>query len=75
MSVNINNLSSKELADLITEANKRKKLLAKRKPAGQVKAAVAKFLNNTGWTFEDLYGNLWDLLQYNHDTPYAPAAV
>ena len=56
MSVNINNLSSKELADLITEANKRKKLLAKRKPAGQVKAAVAKFLNNTGWTFEDLYG-------------------
>ncbi len=25
--------------------------------------------------FEDLYGNLWDLLQYNHDTPYAPAAV
>lgn len=22
--------------------------------------------------FEDLYGNLWDLLQYNGSTPYAP---
>lgn len=56
MSVNINNLSSKELADLIVEANKRKKVLAKRKPASQVKAAVAKFLKSTGWTFDELYG-------------------
>ena len=55
MSVNINNLSSKELADLIVEANKRKKVLAKRKPATQVKAAVAKFLKSTGWTFDELY--------------------
>ena len=56
MSVNINNLSSKELADLIAEANKRKKVLAKRKPAAQVKAAVAKFLKSTGWSFDELYG-------------------
>jgi len=55
MSVNINNLSSKELADLIVEANKRKKVLAKRKPATQVKTAVAKFLKSTGWTFDELY--------------------
>ena len=55
MSVNINNLSTKELADLIAEANKRKKVLAKRKPAAQVKAAVAKFLKSTGWTFDELY--------------------
>ena len=55
MSVNINNLSTKELADLIVEANKRKKVLAKRKPAAQVKAAVAKFLKSTGWTFDELY--------------------
>jgi len=55
MSVNINNLSTKELADLIVEANKRKKVLAKRKPASQVKAAVAKFLKSTGWTFDELY--------------------
>ena len=56
MSVNISNLSTKELADLIVEANKRKKVLAKRKPAAQVKAAVAKFLKSTGWTFDELYG-------------------
>ena len=56
MSVNINNLSSKELADLIVEANKRKKVLAKRKPAAQVKSAVAKFLKSTGWSFDELYG-------------------
>lgn len=56
MSMNIENLSTKELADLITRANKRKKLLAKRRPATQVKAAVAKFLKSTGWDFEELYG-------------------
>ena len=56
MSVNINNLSSRELADLIVEANKRKKVLAKRKPANQVKAAVSKFLKSTGWSFDELYG-------------------
>jgi catechol 2,3-dioxygenase-like lactoylglutathione lyase family enzyme len=25
--------------------------------------------------FEDLYGNRWDLLQYNGSTPYGPAAA
>lgn len=25
--------------------------------------------------FEDLYGNRWDLLQYNGSTPYVPAAA
>ena len=25
--------------------------------------------------FEDLYGNRWDLLQYNDSTPYVPVAV
>ncbi|MFT4178121.1 MAG: H-NS histone family protein [Thermomonas sp.] len=56
MSVNIEGLSSQQLAELIALASKRKKILAKRKPAAQVKAAVAKFLKNTGWTFEELYG-------------------
>lgn len=55
MSVNINGLTNKELTDLIIEANKRKKVLARRKPANQVKAAVAKFLKSTGWTFDELY--------------------
>ena len=56
MSVNLEGLSSKELAELISQANRRKKVLAKRKPANQVKAAVAKFLTSVGWTFEELYG-------------------
>lgn len=56
MSVNIETLSTKELSDLITKANQRKKVLAKRKPANQVKAAVAKFLKSVGWSFEELYG-------------------
>ena len=56
MSMNIENLSTKELADLISRASKRKKILAKRRPATQVKAAVAKFLKSTGWDFEELYG-------------------
>lgn len=56
MSMNIDGLSSQELADLIARASRRKKVLAKRKPASQVKAAVAKFLKSTGWTFDELYG-------------------
>ncbi|MES2859322.1 MAG: H-NS histone family protein [Pseudomonadota bacterium] len=56
MSVNIETLSTKELSDLIVKANQRKKVLAKRKPANQVKAAVAKFLKSVGWSFEELYG-------------------
>ena len=56
MSVNLEGLSSKELSELITKANQRKKVLAKRKPANQVKAAVAKFLTSVGWTFDELYG-------------------
>lgn len=56
MSVNLEGLSSKELAELISRANQRKKVLARRKPANQVKAAVAKFLKSTGWSFDELYG-------------------
>jgi DNA-binding protein H-NS len=56
MSVNLEGLSSKELAELISRASQRKKVLAKRKPAAQVRAAVAKFLKSVGWTFEELYG-------------------
>lgn len=56
MSVNIENLSPQQLADLISRANKRKKVLAKRKPANQVKASVSKLLKAAGWTFDELYG-------------------
>jgi DNA-binding protein H-NS len=75
MSVNINNLSTKELADLIAEANKRKKVLAKRKPAAQVKAAVAKFLKSTGWTFDELYGKSVAVKPVAAAATAAPAAA
>lgn len=56
MSLNIEQLSPQELAALIKRANSRRKALAKRKPAAQTKAAVAKLLKSAGWTFEELYG-------------------
>ena len=56
MSVNIESLSSKELAALITRANQRKKVLAKRKPPNQVKAAIANVLRDSGWSMGELYG-------------------
>lgn len=54
--MDITHLSQKELAELINAANKRKKVLAKRKPASAVKKAVNRFLLQNGWTFEELYG-------------------
>jgi DNA-binding protein H-NS len=56
MSLNIENLNPQELAALIKRANSRRKVLSKRKPAAQTKAAVAKVLKSAGWTFEELYG-------------------
>ena len=69
MSIALEHLSTKELAELISKANQRKKVLAKRKPASQVKAAVAKFLKSTGWTFDELYGRA------GAAKPAAPAAA
>jgi len=56
MSFDLEKLSPQELAALIARANKRRKLLAKRKPAAQVKAAIARVLKQHGWTFEELFG-------------------
>lgn len=56
MSVDIEHLSQQQLADLISRANKRKKVLAKRKPASQVKASVSRLLKAAGWSFDELYG-------------------
>ena len=72
MSLNIDGLSSKELAELISRANQRKKVLAKRKPANQVKAAVAKFLKSTGWTFDELYGKGGSAKPAPASSPAAP---
>ncbi len=56
MSVNLDQMSSQELAALIKHATTRKKILSKRKPANQAKAAVAKTLKAMGWTLEELFG-------------------
>ncbi len=55
--VDITTLNTKELADLIAQAQKRKRVLAKRKPIGQVRAAVNKVIRGSGYTFEELFGS------------------
>ena len=54
--MDINNLSQKELTDLISVANKRKKVLAKRKPIAQVRAAINRVVRGSGYTMEELFG-------------------
>ena len=54
--MDILNLNNKELADLIKEAQKRKRVLAKRKPINQVRASVNKIVRGSGYTFEELFG-------------------
>lgn len=56
--MDITKLSSKELADLISQAQKRKKVLAKRKPINQVRAQVNKIVRGSGYTFEELFGSV-----------------
>ncbi|WP_245979078.1 H-NS family nucleoid-associated regulatory protein [Solilutibacter pythonis] len=56
--MDITNLNSKELADLISQAQKRKKVLAKRKPINQVRASINKIVRTSGYTFEDLFGSV-----------------
>ena len=54
--VDINSLSTKELAELISQANKRKKVLAKRKPINQVRASINRIVRGSGYTMEELFG-------------------
>ncbi len=54
--MDINTLTTKELSDLISQASKRKKVLAKRKPINQVRAAVNRIVRTSGYTMEELFG-------------------
>lgn len=56
MSININALSAKELESLISQARKRKTTLNKRKPLAQVRARIARTIQNEGYTVEELFG-------------------
>lgn len=55
--MDINSLSAKELNELIVTANRRKRVLAKRKPIAKVRASIMSLIKSSGYTFEELYGN------------------
>ncbi len=56
MAINLEGLSAKELAALISDAKKRKTKLAKRKPIGVVRKKVSTLLRNEGYTVAELFG-------------------
>ncbi|MFC4726824.1 H-NS family nucleoid-associated regulatory protein [Coralloluteibacterium thermophilus] len=56
MAIDLQNLSAKELSELIALANKRKKTLSKRKPAATVRRQVEKVARAGGYTIAELYG-------------------
>ena len=56
MAIQLENLSTKQLGDLISQAKRRKTLLAKRKPAAGVKRQVLSLVKKAGYTLEELFG-------------------
>lgn len=56
MSIDLNNLSKKELDTLITKARKRKTALGKRKPAATVRRKVTAAAKAEGYTIGELFG-------------------
>lgn len=56
MAVKLENMSARELNSLITQAEKRKTLLKKRKPVGAVRKRVNKLLKDEGYSLEELFG-------------------
>ncbi len=56
MAIDLNDLSQKELATLITKAKRRKTALAKRKPITTVRARIRALAKSEGYTIEELFG-------------------
>ncbi|KAA2285340.1 H-NS family nucleoid-associated regulatory protein [Arenimonas fontis] len=56
MGINLEGLSAKELQALIAEADKRRKALAKRKPAATVRKKIVSLARAEGYTVEELFG-------------------
>jgi DNA-binding protein H-NS len=56
MGINLEGLSAKELQSLIAEANRRRKLLARRKPVATVRRKLAALAKAEGYTIEELFG-------------------
>ena len=57
MTIDINNLSAKELESLISQARKRKTTLNKRKPIAIVRKKIAQQVKNEGYTLAELFGD------------------
>ena len=55
MSIKLDGLSAKELEALITQANQRRKLLAKRKPVAVVRQKLAALARAEGYTLSELF--------------------
>jgi DNA-binding protein H-NS len=56
MSIDLSNLSAKELAALIRDAQKRKTVVAKRQPITKVRAQLAAAAKKAGYSIEELFG-------------------
>jgi len=56
MSIDLSGLSPKELASLITQAQKRQTVIAKRTPITKVRSRILKFAKSEGYTIEELFG-------------------
>lgn len=56
MSIDLNGLSAKELATLISQAEKQKKRLAKRRPVTAVRKQVLTFLKKEGYEVAEVFG-------------------
>jgi DNA-binding protein H-NS len=57
MSIDVNQLSAKELTALISKAKKRKTTLSKRKPIGVVRRKLTQQARNEGYTIAELFGS------------------
>lgn len=56
MTIDIDNLSARELDSLISKAKKRKTTLKKRKPAAIVRARLTALARTEGYTIAELFG-------------------
>ena len=56
MSINLDGLSAKELQALISQASKRRKTLAKRKPAATVRKKIVSLAKAEGYSIDELFG-------------------
>ena len=56
MSIDLRNLSAKELGALIEKAKQQQTRLAKRTPIATVRSKITKFAKAEGYTLEELFG-------------------